>query len=99
MKITPERIRELEKAEEKLTALENAGVDNWDGYGDALEAIRKREALDEEIDAALDEVMCELGGGAYEPSERGAGVAFHQGAELAARTILRKLILEKVGPL
>jgi hypothetical protein len=30
------RYQELLKAERQLNALENAGVDNWDGYAEAL---------------------------------------------------------------
>ena len=33
------RYNELLEAEEKLHALENAGVDNWDGYDFAMENI------------------------------------------------------------
>ena len=31
------RIEELEDAEDKLDALEKAGVDNWQGYDNAME--------------------------------------------------------------
>lgn len=31
-----DRYKELLKAETELTALENGGVDNWEGYSDAL---------------------------------------------------------------
>lgn len=34
--ISPERLNELKHAEAILAALEAAGVDNWDGYGDAI---------------------------------------------------------------
>jgi hypothetical protein len=30
----------LQKRDEKLSALENGGVDNWSGYSDALEFLR-----------------------------------------------------------
>lgn len=33
------RIKELEIAENKLIALENAGVDNWSGYSYAMEEL------------------------------------------------------------
>lgn len=35
--ITEERYFELLNKESKLTALENAGVDNWSGYSEAME--------------------------------------------------------------
>lgn len=99
MKLSSERIDELLRAEEKLNALEMAGVDNWDGYDDALEAIRKADALRAEIDDMLDDVLSELSSGAYEPSERGAGFAFHKDSEKSARDMLRDYILKKIGPL
>ena len=34
--ISPERLNELKHAEVTLGALEAAGVDNWEGYGDAI---------------------------------------------------------------
>lgn len=34
--ITPERLNELKHAEVTLGALEAAGVDNWEHYGDAV---------------------------------------------------------------
>jgi len=37
--ITNERLEELLKAEQKLCALEGAGVDNWDGYDVAMDMI------------------------------------------------------------
>lgn len=36
---------ELERASKKLTALENAGVDNWVGYDDAMKSME--EAVDD----------------------------------------------------
>ncbi len=35
--LTTRRYKELLEAEEKLIALENAGVDNWEGYSIAME--------------------------------------------------------------
>lgn len=37
--ITPERLNELKHAEETLAALAAAGVDNWEGYDDAVAEI------------------------------------------------------------
>ncbi len=54
--VTTGRLLELEKAERKLQALEAGGVDNWDGYDDALEEFRKEDRLDELLDDLLDEI-------------------------------------------
>ena len=47
--ITKKRLRDLEDAELKLTALEQAGVDNWEWYYDAIdEYLRmKRDNIEE----------------------------------------------------
>jgi lactate dehydrogenase-like 2-hydroxyacid dehydrogenase len=47
--ITKKRLRELEDSELKLTALEQAGVDNWDWYDDAMEEYNRmlREIIEE----------------------------------------------------
>ena len=39
VEISEERLKELEDAEAKLIALEAAGVDNWQGYDDAMEIL------------------------------------------------------------
>lgn len=38
--ITAERLEELEGAEQRLSALEAAGVDNWSGYDHAMSILR-----------------------------------------------------------
>jgi len=39
--ISKARLKELEMAELKLAALEAAGVDNWEGYSDAMEMMEE----------------------------------------------------------
>jgi hypothetical protein len=41
MIITKEEYEQLQHSARKLTALENAGVDNWEWYGDAMEALEE----------------------------------------------------------
>jgi len=41
--ITKEEYEELHRRERKLIALENAGVDNWEGYEIAMEEYRMEE--------------------------------------------------------
>ena len=50
MEISEKRLKELERAEAKLNALENYGVDNWEGYGDALTEYHQENAIDESYD-------------------------------------------------
>ena len=60
MKIEPKRLKELERAEAKLNALEAGGVDNWDNYDVSLEEYR---AVNELEDVRL---PAELSGGPLE---------------------------------
>lgn len=39
--ITQKRLDELEKAEAKLQALQNGGVDNWEWYDDSMDSYRE----------------------------------------------------------
>ena len=55
MEISEKRLKELERAEAKLNALENYGVDNWEGYGDALTEYHQENAIDESYDEHGDE--------------------------------------------
>jgi len=74
--IDQKRLKELEKAETILLALEAGGVDNWDGYDFALEKYHATVEQEEKLEALLDDVCSILCLGVYEPSERGAGYTF-----------------------
>lgn len=87
--ITFKRLKELEDYEARFVALENAGVDNWDGYDDALAEYRKELQQEKRLEAMLDDLMSELGAHAYEPSERGAGVAFPESSIQKAMSVLK----------
>ena len=86
--ITHKRLKELERAESQLLALEAGGVDNWDNYDDALAEYRKENEVQERREALLEDLMCALAEGAHEPSERGAGYAFDADSEREAMKIL-----------
>ena len=94
MEITKSRLKELEKLEVKMIALEGAGVDNWEGYGIAMEEIDAQEEIDSIIDAAVTNVLEVLQESAFEPSERGAGFAATEEAQEEAYDILTKVINE-----
>jgi len=80
MKITQQKLIELERAQRKLLALEAGGVDNWEWYSEALKDFNREEEIDERIDALIDELQIIFGECAFEPSERGAGIAFEEDA-------------------
>lgn len=42
--LTKEEYEYLVKAEERLSALEEMGVDNWEGYSEAMKWMRQRAA-------------------------------------------------------
>lgn len=44
MEISEERYQQLIKAEKKLMALEAAGVDNWEWYGEAISNLEEEES-------------------------------------------------------
>ncbi|QDP66007.1 MAG: hypothetical protein GOVbin631_68 [Prokaryotic dsDNA virus sp.] len=44
-KISAKRLKELERIEAKLAALEAGGVDNWEGYDISLEPFRKEDEI------------------------------------------------------
>ena len=93
-KISIERLRELEKAAFKLQCLEDGGVDNWDYYDVSMEPYYKKVDREEKIESLLNDICEALGTGAYEPSERGAGLAFSQGSEAAALAIMMEKIID-----
>ena len=48
--ITQEEYFELVESKQKLDALEAAGVDNWEGYGDAMELLGEDDDEESEED-------------------------------------------------
>ena len=76
MDITPKRLKDLERSEAKLNALESGGVDNWGGYDISLEEYFAKNELGKNRDTLIDELEVVFGQCAYEPSERGAVIAF-----------------------
>lgn len=87
--VTYRRLKQLERREAKIDALEAGGVDNWEGYDDALEGYRKEIEQEERLEQMMNDVLSELGSGAYEPTERGAGFAFSDDAIAHAMTVFR----------
>tara|TARA_R100000750_G_C2340537_1_gene94014 strand:+ start:226 stop:549 length:324 start_codon:yes stop_codon:yes gene_type:complete len=76
MEISKKEYEKLIKDQSKLNALEAGGVDNWEFYGDALEEWYAEDELEEKRHNLISDLEEAFGTSAYEPSERGAGVAF-----------------------
>ncbi len=94
MEITKERLKKLERIEAKMIALECAGVDNWEGYGIAMEEIEKQERVDNTIEEAAEKALQVLEESLHEPSERGAGFSTTDEAQDEAFEILKKCLIE-----
>ena len=92
MNISKERLKELERMESKLNALESGGVDNWDFYDECLTEYNKEQEMESELDDLMEDVEVAIFEGAYEPSERGAGFAATQEGRDEARDIILRFI-------
>lgn len=92
MEISAERLRELERIEMKMNALEAGGVDNWEFYGDALKEYNKNIENEEKIVEAFDGICEVLSEGIEEPAGRGCGYGFREKATDNAYLILKNLI-------
>lgn len=91
--ISKDRLKELELIESKMSALEVAGVDNWEGYSIALEEINKQEEINNAIDLAVERAVEIIHEGAFEPSERGAGWCANEDSLGRASNVLKDLII------
>jgi len=93
MEISKSRLKELELIESKMHALECTGVDNWEGYGIAMEAIEKQERVDNAIEEAAERALQVLEESLHEPSERGAGFSTTESAQDDAFEILKNCLI------
>ena len=84
----------MQLIEEKMNALECAGVDNWEGYGIALEKIEEKQERYSKISKVVEEAMEVIQESAFEPSERGAGWASTEEAEQDATDLLINVLEE-----
>ena len=77
VKIAKKRLKTLEMAEAKLNALEAGGVENWEFYGESLKEYYLANNLEEKRELLFNSLEIAFGECAYEPSERGSGIAFN----------------------
>jgi hypothetical protein len=90
--ITQGELDQLLDAKAKLSALVNAGVDNWEGYSFALDEYNEYQEKLKKADSVTDEVIETLANAVFEPSERGAGFAFTDDAIERVYSIIRKAL-------
>lgn len=101
IEITIAELENLQRAQAMLSALEAAGVDNWDFYDDALSEFRQAEAKSAIIKQAGFDIVEFLCSDAhiYEPAGRGAGYTI----ELVAKSqvdfecLIKKIIEDYNG--
>lgn len=55
--VSEDEYNKLLDSDAKLRALEEWGVDNWNGYDDALSSYRKAKEADEELDSLIDDIV------------------------------------------
>lgn len=67
------RMEELLDKETILDALDAYGVDNWEGYSEALKEYRKAKEIEKAKQDFIDELVETLSGYIEEPAGRGCG--------------------------
>ena len=97
-RISKQRLRELERAEAKLMALEAGGVDNWEWYAESLKQYDATVAREGKLEECLNEICTILAPGVYEPSERGTGFAFSETVMEEALGYLKSLPISFGNP-
>lgn len=91
--ITRERLLELERKEKVLLALDSAGVDNWEGYGIAMEEIFKEDEKEYLLYNSAEEILGEISDMIDEPAGSGAGYGFDTEATDVVIDIIKKAII------
>lgn len=100
VKITKRYLKNLERAQAKLQALEAGGVDNWERYGESLKEFRLEEELDELIAKHVDSICQTVAEDCTVeyPSclEAGAAIMFPDGVEEQIEKWVRKFLQEAI---
>jgi len=96
MKIDPKRLKELERSEAKLNALEAGGVDNWEWYGDALAPLQKQEEIDDEISHSVEDILATVCEKVDEPAGHGCGYGVSDDCHDEIVVLITQLI-KKIG--
>ncbi len=87
-----QEIRELQIKAAKFEALESAGVDNWDGFDDAIRGIRNQEELNDKIETCVDDILSAISEEIEQPAGSGCGYGVSNKGEDDVFDILRLFI-------
>jgi len=80
VQITQEEYNKLQDKSAKLIALENGGVDNWEGYDISLEPYHKLKELEEKLDNLIQDIEEIVGTDSEietDPAGFGTGYSIH----------------------
>ena len=88
--MTQEQIDKLLESEAILNALMAGGVDNWDGYDDALSEYRAEKSRKEAVERIIDDSLSELSLCIEEPAGRGCGYGFTRDAYGILRLVINE---------
>jgi uncharacterized protein YbaP (TraB family) len=94
MEISQKRLKELERAESKLNALEAGGVDNWENYGDSLDDWSRKIEKEDKLEELLADIEVTLAQGVEEPAGQRAGYGFKESVQMEALDILKDYFKE-----
>lgn len=99
VKITKRYLKDLERAQAKLQALEAGGVDNWEWYSESLKGFRQEEETEALIESYVVEILTvasEEGDVEY-PAGRECGASILLGAaDEPVAQLLRKFLKEAI---
>lgn len=98
MGLSNSRIKELERAEIKLRALESGGVDNWEFYDVSLSGYYRQVTFEDDISDLVYELASIILAGVHEPSKRGAGYATTDDALKSAEECLMEKVHDLMAP-
>lgn len=98
--ITKAEYERLLDRDEKLTALEEGGVDNWEWYEESLkdyyqrqEEDERREEIEDKISEKFDEMISDLEKSIYGPSILGTDFCFDEEAVKKAKETIIDMIM------
>ena len=90
MNISKQKYKELLRQANKLQALEDGGVDNWQFYEEALDKYFKDEEVDALIEKFIEDALEALVGNIDEPLGHGAGYGLTERGEDAIEEVAYK---------
>lgn len=97
--IDSKRLKELQKAQDKLIALESGGVDNWEGYDISLKDFWKENEVEELIEEFIEEVLevCSLESEVEYPAGRECGhsILFKDGIKEILTGLINKFLTQR----